>query len=164
MFPRRDQDAASFAELSKHSRGWLEVAAGHTTEFAGSTTAFSLAVGGLVAWAAVGPLAQFSETWQLVVNTGTTIVTFLMVFIVQRTQNKDSRALHLKLNELLAAVEGASDRLLNVEDASEKELKILHDHFDELARLAAREHDVARSHSIEQSHRRHEAKYGGASE
>jgi low affinity Fe/Cu permease len=162
MLHPHDQNAASYAELSKHSRGWLEVAAGQATEFAGSTTAFSLAVLGLVAWAAVGPLAQFSEAWQLVVNTGTTIITFLMVFIVQRTQNKDSRALHLKLNELLAAVEGASDRLLNVEDASEKELKILHDHFEELSRLAASEHDLSRSHSIEQSHRRHEAKYGGA--
>src|SRR5262249_25553810 len=77
-----------------------------------------------------------SDTWQLVINTGTTVVTFLMVFLIQRTQNKDSLALHIKLNELVAAVRGASNRLINIEDLSEEEVRTLHRHYQELAELA----------------------------
>ena len=86
----------------------------------GSTAAFATALGIIVVWAVVGPLFRFSDTWQLVINTGTTIVTFLMVFLIQRTQNKDALAMHLKLNELVAAMQGASNRLIDVEELSER--------------------------------------------
>src|SRR4051812_17817146 len=105
------------------------------TQFTGSTTAFALALGVVILWAVLGPVFGFSNTWQLVINTGTTIVTFLMVFLIQRTQNKDSLALHLKLNELVSAMEGASNRLVDVEALSEKELETLHRYYAELAKL-----------------------------
>ena len=80
-----------------------------------------LAVGVVVVWAALGPMFDYSDTWQLVINTGTTVVTFLMVFLIQRTQNKDALAIHIKLNELVAAVEGASNRLVDIEALTESE-------------------------------------------
>jgi len=92
------------------------------TRFTGSTAAFGIALGVILVWAVVGPLFGYSDTWQLLINTGTTIVTFLMVFLIQRSQNKDSLAIHLKLNEIVAAMQGASNRLIDVEDLSEKEL------------------------------------------
>src|ERR1051325_2332377 len=95
--------------------GFLERASRWATRWAGSSAAFGIAVGTIVVWGVTGPLFGFSDTWQLVINTGTTIVTFLMVFLIQRSQNKDSQALHLKLNEIVAALEGASNRLINVE-------------------------------------------------
>src|SRR5207302_10092421 len=94
--------------------------------FTGTSWAFIGALAVIVAWAATGPIFGFSDTWQLVINTGTTIVTFLMVFLIQRAQNKDARAIHLKLNEIVAAVEGASNRLVNVEDLTEDEVSLLH--------------------------------------
>jgi low affinity Fe/Cu permease len=131
------------------------------TRFAGSTTAFLAALGLVLAWAISGPVFGFSPTWQLVINTGTTIVTFLMVFLIQRSQNKEAQALHLKLNELLAATRGASSRLLNLEDHSEEELRVLHRHYRELARLAREEGSITDSHSIEEAEARHRAKGGG---
>src|SRR5262245_40396395 len=94
------------------------------------------------------------------INTGTTIVTFLWVFLIQRGQNNDSHAIQLKLNELLAAVEGASNRLINIEDLGEDELHALHQHFTELAALAKHEKSLTRSHSIEEAEARHKAKGG----
>ena len=105
---------------------WLERASGVVTAWTGTSTAFACAVLIIVVWILSGPIFGFTDTWQLVINTGTTIVTFLMVFLIQRTQNKDSRAIHLKLNELVAAIRGASNRLINVEDLTEEEVKILH--------------------------------------
>ena len=87
----------------------------------------------MLAWLITGPLFGFSNTWQLVINTGTTIVTFLMVFLIQRSQNKDALAVQLKLNELVAAMKGASNRLIDVEDLSEDELAALHAHYRKLA-------------------------------
>ncbi len=109
-----------------------------------------------------GPLFQFSDTWQLVINTGTTIVTFLMVFLIQRTQNKDSLAIHLKLNEIVAAIPGASNRLIDVEDLSEAELMQLHRFYGRLAEIAKHEADLLRSHSIDEAeahHKHHEHKH-----
>ena len=104
--------------------------------------------GVVIVWAVLGPVFHFSETWQLVINTGTTIVTFLMVFLIQRTQNKDSLALHLKLNEIVACLEGASNRLINVEDLSEAEVRELHDRYQE---VSARAHGTGHhAHSIEE--------------
>jgi len=125
------------------------------TLWAGSTSAFMMALGVILLWAALGPVFDYSNTWQLVINTGTTIITFLMVFLIQRSQNKDALALHLKLNELVAALEGASNRLIDVEDLSEKELRTLGRHYGELAKLARLDLDVSKSHSVEEARNRH---------
>lgn len=135
-----------------------ECLARRATAFSGSTTALLLAAGVVVAWALSGPLFGFSETWQLVINTGTTIVTFLMVFLIQRAQNKESLAVQLKLNELVAAMQGASNRLVNVEDLSEEELRVLHEHYATLARLAKEETDLRASHSVDEAGGRHRSK------
>ena len=136
----------------------LENLSEHITRWTGSSLAFALAALVVVGWALAGPLFHFSDTWQLIINTGTTIATFLMVFLIQRAQNKDSLAIHLKLNEIVAAVEGASNRLIDVEALSEKDLATLRRHFHELAALARRESDVTVSHSVEEAAERHSAK------
>jgi low affinity Fe/Cu permease len=128
------------------------------TRRAGSTAAFAAALGIILVWGATGPIFHYSDTWQLVINTGTTIVTFLMVFLIQRSQNKDAIAIHLKLNEIVAALEGASNRLIEVESVTEKDLDTLRRHYHELAGLAAREADLTKSHSIEEAQNRHTAK------
>src|SRR5919112_3753017 len=115
---------------------WFEEFSTAVTRWTGSSTAFGLAGGVIVVWAVLGPVFGFSDTWQLVINTGTTIVTFLMVFLIQRAQNKDALALQLKLNELVAAIEGASNRLIDVEDLDEKELNTLHEYYGRLATMA----------------------------
>jgi low affinity Fe/Cu permease len=130
----------------------------------GSTLAFCLALGVILVWLVTGPIFGFSDTWQLIINTGTTIVTFLMVFLIQRSQNNDSHAIQLKLNELVAVMKGASNRLINVEDLSEQELNALHRHYAHLVELAKRDHDVSTSHSVEEASRRHQTKHGHATE
>jgi low affinity Fe/Cu permease len=105
------------------------------TSWAGSTSAVASALGVIAVWLALGPVFRFSDTWQLVINTGTTIVTFLMVFLIQRSQNKGAMAIHLKLDELVAAVHGASNRLIDVEGLTERELIVLRQHYHELANL-----------------------------
>jgi low affinity Fe/Cu permease len=125
------------------------------TRFAGSSWAFAIALGVIVIWGVTGPIFGFSDTWQLVINTGTTIVTFLMVFLIQRTQNKETTALELKLNELVAAVHGASNRLIDAEDMSERELQTLHQHYETLAQMAKRDADIGESHSVEEAQQRH---------
>jgi len=125
------------------------------TKFTGGTTAFILALYVIIIWLLTGPIFKFSDTWQLVINTGTTIITCLMVFLLQRNQNKDSLALQLKLNELIASLQGASNRLIDVEELSEKDLETLKKHYDELVKLARRDHDLQKSHSIEEAERRH---------
>jgi low affinity Fe/Cu permease len=130
------------------------------TEWTGSSAAFALAALTIVAWLVSGPLFGFSDTWQLVINTGTTIVTFLMVFLIQRSQNKDSQALHLKLNELVASVKGASNRLINVEGLTEEEIRTLHAHYGKLVELAKADAGLTRSHSVEEAAQRHSLKKG----
>ena len=125
------------------------------TQWTGSTAAFAIALMIIVTWAVVGPLFHYSDTWQLVINTGTTIITFLMVFLIQRAQNKDSRAVHLKLNELVSAMEGASNRLIDVEALTEKELTTLHRYYGELALLARTDINVTESHSVEEARALH---------
>src|ERR1700752_1801438 len=115
------------------------------TEASGSTDAFVFAVLIILAWLVSGPFFGFSDTWQLVINTGTTIMTFLMVFLIQRAQNKDSLAIQLKLNELVAAIEGASNHLINVEDLSEEDVRVLHQHYQTLAELVKHDHKVTQS-------------------
>ncbi|MBD2769459.1 low affinity iron permease family protein [Hymenobacter sp. BT664] len=128
------------------------------TKFSGSTAAFVGAAGTVVVWAATGPLFHYSETWQLVINTGTTIITFLMVFLIQRAQNKDSLVLHLKLNELIAATRGASNRLINAQDFSEKEIATLHNFYCRLVELAKQDADLGKTHSVEEAEDNHSEK------
>ena len=128
------------------------------TRFTGSVPAFGLALATVLVWAISGPIFGFSDTWQLVINTGTTIMTFLMVFLIQQTQNKDGLAIQLKLNELVAALEGASNRLISVEDITADELRILHAHYQRLAQRAKEEADTKESHSIDEAERRHASK------
>src|SRR5262249_34493138 len=116
----------------------------------GSSVAFLIAVGTVIVWCISGPYFGFSDTWQLVINTGTTVVTFLMVFLIQRAQNKDSEAVHLKLNELIAAVNGASNRLINVERLKEQDLRDLQENFEKLIEHTARERNPTRPHSVEE--------------
>ena len=135
-----------------------EPLAARVTEWVGSSKGFSAALAVVVVWAATGPIFGWSDTWQLVINTGTTIVTFLMVFLIQRTQNKDGLAIQLKLNELVAAMHGASNRLIEVEDLSEEELHLLRTHYRHLVAMAREDQDIAASHSIEEAESRHAAK------
>jgi low affinity Fe/Cu permease len=90
----------------------------------------------VVVWSICGPVFNYSETWQLVINTGTTIITFLMVFLIQKTQNKDSKAIQIKLNELIASYEKASNRLVDIEDLTEEELDKLHKYYEKLGQLS----------------------------
>ncbi|MBD0373808.1 MAG: low affinity iron permease family protein [Pyrinomonadaceae bacterium] len=136
----------------------LERFSHQATVWAGSSWAFGIALSIIIIWAITGPIFKFSDTWQLVINTGTTIVTFLMVFLIQRTQNKDALAIHLKLNEIVAALEGASNRLIDVEDLTEGEIETLHKHYQKLARMAKSDSNLSKSHSIEEAEARHERK------
>src|SRR4051794_143569 len=138
--------------------GFLERFAHRATTWTGSSWAFALALVVILVWLVTGPLFAFSDTWQLVINTATTIVTFLMVFLIQRAQNKDALAIQLKLNELIAALQGASNRLIDVEDLTEKELERLHGFYRQLAQMAKRDLDLTRSHSVEEADARHRDK------
>jgi low affinity Fe/Cu permease len=129
------------------------------TDAAGTSAALVGAIALVVGWAASGPLFHFSDTWQLVINTTTTVITFLMVFLIQRSQNKDARAMEAKLNELIAAMEGASNRLIDVESLTEKELETIHRHYQRLFDLAQQDDSITRSHSIEEADSRHRAKH-----
>ena len=136
----------------------LERASTWATRWSGSSWAFACAVGIIATWLITGPFFHFSDTWQLVINTGTTIVTFLMVFLIQRGQNKDSMSIQLKLNELVAAVQGASNRLINVEDLTEQEVRTLHLHYAKLVELAKKDLEMNVSHSIEDAEEDHARK------
>ncbi|HVT51074.1 MAG TPA: low affinity iron permease family protein [Dongiaceae bacterium] len=110
--------------------------ANYTAHAAGHPATFTLAVLVIVAWAASGPIFHYSDTWQLVINTGTTIVTFLMVFLIQNTQNRESKATQLKLDEIIRALEGAHNRFLNLEERDEKELEEIHQRYVAIAERA----------------------------
>ena len=115
----------------------------------GSSGAFITAIAVIIIWGVTGPIFKYSDTWQLIINTGTTIVTFLMVFLIQKSQNKDSKAIHLKLNELIASHQGTSNRMVNIEELSEKELDQLHKFYVQLYNLAKKEDDLTCTHSID---------------
>lgn len=121
-----------------------------TTKWAGSTAGFVIAVLVVLAWAGTGPVFHYSDTWQLVINTGTTIVTFLMVFLIQRSQNRDSAAVQLKLDELIAAAKGASNRLIGIEELAEDDINRLRESFQKLAALAKDDARCGRSHSVDE--------------
>jgi low affinity Fe/Cu permease len=126
----------------KKSNGLSDVfrkAAHNTSTAVGSPLAFLLAFGVVLLWAVSGPLFSFSDTWQLVINTGTTIITFLMVFLIQNTQNRDSRALHMKLDELILYTRGADNEMVNLETLSDEQMDALEKHFHNLARKLGRD-------------------------
>lgn len=118
------------------------------TKITGSPWAFIVALALIIIWAVSGPVFKFSDTWQLVINTSTTIITFLMVFIIQQTQNKDTTAIHLKLNELIASNKDASNQLVDAEDLSEEELQVLKKFYVKLGKLADKESNVYATHSV----------------
>jgi low affinity Fe/Cu permease len=115
---------------------WFSWVARKTSHAAGSPITFLAAVLLIVAWAATGPLFGYSDTWQLVINTGTTIITFLMVFLIQNTQNRDSLAVQIKLAELIVAMKGAENRLADAEELSDQELEELHEQYRRCATTA----------------------------
>ncbi len=120
------------------------------TKATGSNYAFIIAFSLVMAWAISGPAFHYSENWQMVINIGTTTITFLMVFLIQKTQNKDSLAIQLKLNELVAAHKFASNRLVNVENMTEEELKILQIYYTKLSDFVENEESMQNSHSIDE--------------
>lgn len=140
----------------------LERAARKTTQYVGGTWGFAAALALVIVWLLAGPIFHYSDTWQLAINTTTTIVTFLMVFLIQRAQNKDAHAMQLKLNELIAAQSGASNRLINIESLTEDELDVLNRHYAVLVERIRRDTSVTESHSVEEAVRRHDEKYADA--
>ncbi|WP_449399713.1 low affinity iron permease family protein [Chryseobacterium wanjuense] len=135
--------------MNKLNKSIFEKISDWATKFTGSSYAFIGATTIVVAWALTGYIFNYSETWQLVINTGTTIITFLMVFLIQKAQNKDSKAIQIKLNELIAANEKASNRIVDIEDLTEKELDQLHCYYEKLADFAEEDTDIHSSHSID---------------
>jgi low affinity Fe/Cu permease len=131
------------------------------TYWTGSAWAFTTAFSIIIIWGISGPIFNYSDTWQLVINTGTTIITFLMVFLIQKTQNKDSKAIQLKLNELLAASRHASNRMVDIEDLSETELDVLHKYYQKLSNAAEKDEDIHLSHSIDSAEKRSSEKASG---
>ncbi|MGI4020496.1 MAG: low affinity iron permease family protein [Janthinobacterium lividum] len=125
------------------------------TKATGSATAFIIALLVIIVWGISGPIFKYSEVWQLVINTGTTIITFLMVFLIQKSQNKDSKAIHLKLNELIAADKYASNRMVSIEDLSERELDKLREFYCTITELAEKDSDIHESHSIDAAKKNH---------
>jgi low affinity Fe/Cu permease len=138
-------------------KSFFEKFSAKVTKATGKPLAFILAVVVIIAWALTGPIFRYSDTWQLVINTGTTIITFLMVFVIQQSQNKDTMALQIKLNELIAA-SGASNRLIDVEDITEEELETLKKFYVKLSELAKKEADIHCTHSIDEAEELHELK------
>ena len=121
------------------------------TRATGKPGAFIIACFVIIVWAITGPVFNFSDTWQLVINTGTTIVTFLMVFVIQHSQNKDTLAIQLKLNELIAASCDASNRLVAIEELTEEELEVIKKYYTHLAQTAKRESDIFSTHSLDEA-------------
>ena len=146
--------------MAKYKKGFFDQFANWMTQFTGSSAAFISAVSIVIIWAISGPVFKYSETWQLVINTGTNIITFLMVFLIQKAQNKDGKAIQLKLNELIAATKGASNRMVSIEDLNEEELDKLHKFYKKLTELEAKQSDFGASHSIDAAKDNHESKHG----
>ena len=143
---------------NKSGNNFFERFASKVTKAAGSTPAFIGAFLLIFIWGITGPFFNYSETWQLVINTATTIITFLMVFLIQKSQNKDSLAIQLKLNELVAAHEFASNRLVDVENMTEDELKIIQKYYSRLSAMTKKDEELLQSHSIDEANAKHKFK------
>ncbi|MBE9602217.1 low affinity iron permease family protein [Pedobacter sp. MC2016-24] len=139
--------------MKSKAQNKFENIATRITCWTGSSMAFGIAAGVVLTWVITGPFFHYSDTWQLVINTGTTIVTFLMVFLIQKSQNKDGKAIQLKLNELIAASRHASNRMVDIEDLTELELDVLHKYYATLSEKAEADDDIHKSHSIDQANR-----------
>ncbi len=136
----------------------FEKISGKITHVSGSPAAVLVAAGVVVVWGLLGPVFNYSDTWQLVINTSTTIITFVMVFVIQHSQNKDTTAMQLKLNELIAANEKASNRLINIEDLTDEELQLIKSFYKKLAELSQKEKDVFSTHSLDEATQVHQNK------
>jgi low affinity Fe/Cu permease len=133
--PAMKEDESTVAtprEGSLHSSDWFGRFAAQASTWLGSKWAFAGAGMVIIVWGATGPIFHFSDTWQLVINTGTTIVTFLMVFLIQNTQNRDARAINLKLNELIRAIDAARDQMIDIESLSDLELNALQVKYEKI--------------------------------
>jgi low affinity Fe/Cu permease len=139
-------------------RDFFERFSNWATAATGSSAAFIVAITVIIIWLVTGPVFNYADTWQLIINTGTTIVTFLMVFLIQKSQNKDSKAIHLKLNELLASHEGTSNRMVSIEDLTEEELDRLYKFYRQLSDLAVKDSDLTATHSIDAAKENHKRK------
>jgi low affinity Fe/Cu permease len=146
------------ADHSASRQRFVEHFASIVTKATGSNAAFIIALSAVLLWLMSGPVFHFSEKWQLVINTITSVTTFLMVFLIQKSQNKDSLAIQLKLNELVAAHEYASNRLVSVENMTEDELKIIQKYYHKLGEFAKKEDTLQRPHSIDEAHHLHQIK------
>jgi low affinity Fe/Cu permease len=144
--------------MHKEKVNFFERMATKITSWTGSSMAFGTAFGIIIVWGITGPVFKYSDTWQLVINTGTTIITFLMVFLIQKSQNKDSKAIQIKLNELIAASRHASNRIVDIEDLSESELDVLKKFYQKLSDMAEDDGDIHRSHSIDAAQNLHKRK------
>jgi low affinity Fe/Cu permease len=142
----------------KNGHHVFEIFSSKVMAFTGSTYGFTGALLVVIIWGICGPIFHYSEKWQLIINTSTTIITFLMVFRIQKSQNKDSLAIQLKLNELVASHEFASNRLVNIENMTEDELKVIQKYYSNLSTLTKDEESLQQSHSIEESVEQHELK------
>ena len=147
-------------QVSNKQTTWFDKISKVVTRATGRPGAFITAFLVVLIWGITGPLFGFSDTWQLVINTGTTIITFLMVFVIQQSQNKDTMAIQLKLNELIASQKTASNRLIDIEDLSEKELQTLKRFYITLSELAEKERDIFATHSIDEATKIHRSKSG----
>ena len=156
------QHEVSDVQRSSQRLSLFERFATHCTRIAGSSGAFATASLLVLVWALTGPYFHYSELWQIVINTLTTIITFLMVFVIQHSQNKDSVAIHLKLNELLAAHEHASNRMVSIEDLSQEELQVLRKYYARLADLAAHAGGLKGTHSLDDAEKLHARKHSHA--
>ena len=134
------------------------------TRATGRPITFICALMLIIIWGVTGPLFNYSDTWQLVINTSTTIITFLMVFVIQQTQNKDTTAIHLKLNELISSSKLSSNNLISIEDLTEEELQVLKNFYGRLAAMAKKEADIHTSHSLNEAIGKHNTKKGATSE
>lgn len=143
----------------KSKKQFFENFASKASKAVGSPYAFVTALSLVIVWAICGPFFDFSETWQLVINTGTTIITFLMVFLIQKSQNKDSLAIQLKLNELVASNEKSSNRLVDIESMTEDEMMIVQKYYQKLSELSDKHEPLQTSHSIEEANQDHQEKY-----
>jgi len=144
--------------MGARKKNFFERFSNSATAATGSSAAFFTAIAVIIIWGVTGPIFKYSDTWQLIINTGTTIVTFLMVFLIQKSQNKDSKAIHLKLNELLASHQGASNRMVDIEDITEEELDQLHKFYVALSKFAEKEDDLTCTHSIDAAEENHNFK------
>lgn len=140
---------------------WFDKFSNHVTRITGSPYTFLTALCIVIIWALCGPLFNYSDTWQLVINTSTTIITFLMVFVIQQSQNKDSVALHLKLNELISATNKASDFLIAVEELTPEELSVIQKYYEKMAAISKQKAHIKETHSEEDAIKRVEEKFKG---